>query len=310
MIKFGYAFTWNWISELGIDFHKGLDEIAMTGWDGVELNAGFLYYYLDHIEELKKLFDLHKLELTTFYSHLQLTNDSNFESELDIVKSKIKLIKKLGSDILLIDGGAKNPEGVLNKAYSGAVQKIKRICELAHSEEVRPTWHIHWGTMFDNKDIFEYLMENTDKDGLYFCPDTAQLLMSGMDPLSIMEKYKNRISYIHFKDLEENTFINRYIKPGKEVDSKNDSLEPLSSAGQYKYLKDRFLDNGAFHINSRYRFTEIARGIIDFKPLVKLIKDIKFDGWIVVDQDYTPYHNIESMDVNFKNLKYLFGKNY
>lgn len=310
MIKFGYALTWNWANNLGIDFHRGLDDIALTGWEGVELNSGFLYYYLDHKEELKKLLDLHNLELTTFYSHLQMTNDSDFEAELNTIISKIKLIKKLGSDILLIDGGYKNPEGIVEKDYKNAIQKIKRICDLAYSENVKPTWHIHWGTLFDNQESFENMMDSTDDDGLCFCPDTAQIFMSGMDPLVVLKKYRKRISYIHFKDLERNTFINKYIQPSKEADLKNNTLHPLSSAGKYQYLKDSFLDNGAFHINSEYRFTEIARGIIDFKPLVKLIKDIKFCGWIVIDQDYTPYKNIESMDVNFKNLKYLFEETY
>ena len=310
MIRFGYAFTWNWVNDLGIYFHRALDEIALTGWSGVEMNAGFLYYYLEHFEELKKLLKLHNLDLTTFYSHLALTDEDDFKSELNTIKSKIDLIKSSGADILLIDGGKKNPDGVSKKDYKDAVEKIKRICELAHSNGLKPTWHIHWGTMFDNEDIFEYLMKKTKKDLLYFCPDTAQLYLSGMDPLNTIKQYKDRISYIHLKDIIENNFINKYLKPEKEIDPRNNSLVPLSSAGTYKYLADRYLDNGAFHINSRYRITEIARGIIDFKPIVKFIKEMNFNGWIVVDQDYTGYRNMESMDVNLKNLKYLFGEGY
>lgn len=308
MIKYGYAFVWNWINDLGIDFHRGLDEIALTGWSGVEMNAGFLHYYLDHIDELKKILKLHNLELTTFYSHLTLINKDDWASELNIVKSKINLIKSFGSDILLIDGGRKNPEGISKKDYKYAVENIKRICEIAHLNKLKPTWHIHWGTIFDNEEIFEYLMENTADDKLYFCPDTAQLYMSGMDPFKVMEKYKNRISYIHFKDVIDNGFINRYLKPTEDIDPKNNALVPLSSAGTYEYLGNRYLDSGAFHINSRYRIIEIARGLIDFKPIVKLIKDLKFTGWVVVDQDYTGYRNMESLDVNLKNLKYLFEK--
>jgi sugar phosphate isomerase/epimerase len=306
MIKYGYALTWNWVSDIGIDFHRALDEIALTGWNGVELNVGFLYYYLEHIDELEKLLKLHNLELTTFYSHLVLVDKEDFESDLNNVKSKINLIKKLGSDILLIDGGKKSRDGVNEKDYKLAVENIKKICAIAHSNSLKPTWHIHWGTIFDKEEIFEYLMENTINDRLYFCPDTAQLYISGMDPFKIIKKYKERISYIHFKDIEENSFINKYLNPTEKIDPKNNTLTPLSSAGTYKYLKNSFLDDGGFHINSRYRFIEIARGLIDFKPIVKLIKDISYKGWIVVDQDYTGYRNTESLDVNLKNLKYLF----
>ena len=307
MIKFGYALVWNWTSDLGIDFHKALDQIAMTGWGGVEMNADFLYYYLDQDKELEKLLKLHGLELTTFYSYLNLIDKDNFNAELDIVKKKIKLIKNLGSDILLIDGGIKKREGVSEKDRNLAVDNIKRICEVAKFSAIKPTWHFHWGTMFDNEEIFEYLMENTAADELYFCPDTGQLYMSGMDPLKVMERHKERITYIHFKDVIENDFINRYLKHTEEIDPRNNTLIPLASAGRYEYLKDRYLDNGGFHINSKYRIIEVARGQIDFKPIVKLIKDVDFNGWVIVDQDYTGYRYLESMDVNYRNVKYLFS---
>ena len=308
MIKFGYALTWNWINFLGADFHKALDEIALTGWEGIEISTGFMEYYLEQASELENLLKLHKLEMTTFYSHLHLIEKSHLTNDIEAVRSKLPLIKKLGSEIVLLDGGFKKPGGPSKKEYETAVENIKRICELVHSEGLKPTWHIHWGTLFDKKEIFEYLMDSTEDAGLYFCPDTAQLYMSGMDPYREMEKYKKRISYVHFKDLVENEFINRYLKPVKEVNPENNTLYPLATAGNYKYLKDSYRDEGAFHINSKHMIIEILRGIIDFKPMVKLLKDIDYSGWVVVDQDYTGYRNKESMDVNLRNLGFLFGK--
>lgn len=304
MIKFGHAVNY-WVDNFGIDFHKALDEMALIGWDGVEMATDFLNYYLGNIDELRKLLELHNLELATFYSHLSLIYKDSSKVELNLIRGKTKLIKDLGADVLLIDGGAKI-KGFSQKDCQYAVENIKKICEIAYSKNLKPTWHLHWGTIFDKEEIFEYLMENTEEDGLCFCPDTSQLVMSGMDPLKVMEKYKKRISYIHLKDLIENTFINRYLKPTELSDPQDNTLQPLATAGKYRYLDKSYLDEGTFHINSKYKIIEIARGQIDFKPIVRFIKDIDFNGWIVVDQDYTGYRNIESMDVNFRNLKYLF----
>ena len=305
MIKFGYAFVWNWVNVFGIDFHKALDEIALTGWDGVEC-SGFLHYYIEHIDDLKKILKLHNLEMGAFNSFLTLNDKDSFSAELGTIKGVAKMIKEMKSDILVLDGGIKRAD-LTQSDYKFSVENIKEICEVAHSNNIKPTWHLHWGTMWDSQENFEYLMENTKDSGLYFCPDTAQLYMIGMDPLETMEKYKERISHIHFKDAIENEFINRYLKPTSEIDPTNNALVPLSSAGTYRYLEDRYLDNGAFHINSKHRVIEVARGVIDFKPIVKLIKDINFNGWIVVDQDYTGYMSMESLDVNRKNLMYLFS---
>ena len=300
MVRFGFGIDY-WVNKFSLDFNRALDEISYTGWDGVELSYdNYLDYYLDNVDELRKLLELHKLEFTTFYSHLILIDKDYIEVEIDLIKRKINLIKSLGSDILQLDGGKKLGDSS-QKDYKYSVENIKRICELAHSKKLKPTWHQHWGTIFDNAESFEYLMENTKDAGLYFNPDTAQLFMSGMDPLETMEKYRDRINYIHLKDIKENDFINRYLKPTEDVyNNKNMPTE------KYQYLEDRFLDDGCFHINSRHKITEIARGIIEFKPIVKLIKNINFNGWVVVDQDYTEYKTIESLDVNLKNLKYLF----
>jgi inosose dehydratase len=305
MIKFGYAFVWNWVNPLGMDFHKALDEIALTGWDGVEC-SGFLAYYLEQVEELKKILKLHGLEMATFNSFLTLNNREVFGAELASIKAVLKLISQMDRDVFVMDGGMKL-KGLKESDYKYSVENIKKICQLAYKENIKPTWHLHWGTMWDSPEHFEYLMEETKDSGLYFCPDTAQIFMIGMDPLEVMKKYRDRISHIHFKDAVENEFINRYLEPTRDVDPAENALVPLASAGTYRYHKDRYLDDGAFHINSRWRVIEVGRGEIDFKPIVKLIKEIGYKGWVVVDQDYTGYRSMESLDVNLNNLKYLFG---
>lgn len=198
--------------KFGLDFNRALDEISLTGWSGIELSTNFLDYYLDNANELKALLNLHNLELTSFYGHLNLIDRNYFKSDLENIKKRINIIKELGSDILLIDGGKKYPNGNSKDDYKVAIENIIKICRMAKSNNLKPTWHQHWGTMFDSKKSFEYLMDNTKGSGLCFCPDTAQLLMSKINPLEMMEKYKNRISYIHLKDIKENNFINRYLK--------------------------------------------------------------------------------------------------
>jgi len=308
MIRYGFAMNY-WLGPLGIDFHKALDEIALTEWDGIEMASDFLNYFLSNINELKKLLKLHNLSLASFYSHLNLVDDKYFEVvELEIIKKKIKLLNKLGADILLLDGGAKEIGGNPNKRLEKAVKNIKVICDVANSNGLKATWHQHWGTLFDNRKSFEYLMDNTKDSKLYFCPDTAQLLISNIDPYNIIEKYMDRVSYIHLKDVKENVFINRYKKPTKKTDSRNNSMNIDGNFffTNYRYLENSFLDDGCYYINSRYKITEIARGIIDFKPIIKLIKEKNFNGWIIVDQDYTEYKSMHSLDVNLKNLKLLF----
>lgn len=158
MIKFGFEINY-WISKFGVDFHRALDEIAIAGWEGVELSTNFLNYYLDNIKELKVLLNLHNLKMTSFFSFLNLVDKDYFKTEMRIIEKKINLIKELGSDVLVIDGGKKNPKGNTENDYKFAIENIQIICDAADLNNLKPTWHQHWGTMFDSKETFEYLME-------------------------------------------------------------------------------------------------------------------------------------------------------
>lgn len=50
------------------------------------------------------------------------------------------------------------------------------------------------------------------------------------------------------------------------------------------------------------RFIELGRGNVDFPPLAKILTDAGFDGWIIVDLDYTSLDPKESSRINLGYL--------
>lgn len=313
-MKYGFNinfwFTSDW---LNIDIHRALDEISLTGWDGIELVRDQLEIFYDDHEYFANLLKLHNLEITSYYSWLNLVDNDSRVLDLNCIKRKCDFLGKLGCEILLIDGGARGINKNDNTHYKYAIDLINEIGRIAKTFEMKCSWHFHKGSIFDKVKDFEYLMNNTDPDLIGFCPDTAQLFLCKMNPLEIIKKYANRINYIHFKDIVHNNFIlntkniRKYLrdKSLKENNiTKNLVIDPFP---KYKYLLERHLDNGADHINSEFKFIEVGRGIIDFGGICKEIKKMHYNGWIVVDQDYTEWSYRESLDVNLKNIKYFMS---
>jgi len=121
----------------------------------------------------------------------------------------------------------------------------------------------------------------------------------------MIEEYKDRINYIHFKDLLPSNFI---INKKNVVDNlKRVARDSDRGFETFEYFADRFLDSGAYHTNSEYRFVEIGRGIIKFEEICKILKKRNYDGWIVVDQDYYEVSIRESLIVNLNNIKYFMS---
>jgi len=249
---------------------------------------------------------LHNLEITSYYSYLSLIYEERTIPETEKLKRKSDFLQKLNCQMILIDGGIKDPEKNSIDDYRLAVENVNNIGKVISEMGMKISWHQHWGSMFDTPETLYFLLDNTDPSIIGFCPDTAQLLISGIDPCKIFKKYKNRINYIHFKDVLPNNFlINRKDKVNNlnEIDNKNSD-----SFSRYIYTRDRFLDEGGYHINSKYKFTEVGRGIIDFENICSIINKNGYNGWIVVDQDYTEWPRMESLDVNLKNIKYFINR--
>jgi len=176
MIKYGFNINF-WFSKdwLNIDIHKALDEISLTGWNGIELVREQLEIFYDDYKYFADLLNLHNLEVSSYYSWLNIIDNDSRVLDLDCVKRKCDFLKKLGCKILLIDGGTRDFNKSSSKDYELVVDFINEIGQIAKTFEMKCSWHVHRGSIFDRSEDFIYFMNNTDSGLIGLCPDTAQL---------------------------------------------------------------------------------------------------------------------------------------
>ena len=63
------------------------------------------------------------------------------------------------------------------------------------------TFHHHMGTVVQNPDEVERMMENTDPEYVSLLFDTGHFTYCGADPLEMVKKYVSRIKHVHLKDI-------------------------------------------------------------------------------------------------------------
>lgn len=126
--------------------------------------------------------------------------------------------------------------------------------------------HPHLGTEIQDENELDAIMEMTDPGYVFFCPDTAHLTKAGMDPVEVMRRYKDRIAYVHLKDITPD-----------EVDVET---FPILSG------------NEAMPI-----FCELGLGPIDFKPIIRFLKEINYDGWLTVEIDKSTSTPLNSLTI-------------
>ena len=48
-------------------------------------------------------------------------------------------------------------------------------------------------------------------------------------------------------------------------------------------------DEGAYGVDSRGRWVELGRGVVDFPAVTQVLRSVGYDGWLVNDFDFTGY---------------------
>jgi inosose dehydratase len=158
--------------------------------------------------------------------------------------------------LVVAAGGVKKP--VDKEVYELFAMGCEEIGKRCREMGVNVAFHNHAWTLIETKEEIEFLANNTASDSFFFAFDIGHLALMGMDPGEIMEEFKERIKYIHLKDVKDNEFIELgegIVNFGKvkkvlvSIDYKGwlvaeldrSKLPPLESAKkQRKFIKEVF----------------------------------------------------------------------
>jgi len=147
---------------------------------------------------------------------------------------------------------------------------FKGLAERAKSYGVRPVMHPHCGGYIEFGDEIDRLAEAIPNDLAGLVLDTGHLQYAGMDPVEWLRKYKDRLDYVHFKDIDPNVY------------------------GEVMNEHIRFFDGCA-----KGSMCPIGQGMIDYKAVAKVLDEINYHGYITIEQECDP----RNVDSSLKNVK-------
>ena len=136
--------------------------------------------------------------------------------------------------------------------------RITEIAKWVEDRGMAVAYHHHMGTIIESEEDVNWLMEFTGPE-VGLCFDTGHMLFGGGDVMRVMDRWSDRITHVHYKD----------IRPDVVADVR---------------ANDRsFLDAviaGAF--------TVPGDGCIDFSAVTAKLKAMNYEGWIVVEAEQDP----------------------
>ena len=180
------------------DLSQALREIAALGFDGIELFDGNIDAWPGGLPALRELLTTLNLDLVAVYTGGSLVYDEILPAELWRIDRALANAAELGAPHLVIGGGAqRHDRGADDADYDRLARALDVIAETAAGRGVAAHYHPHLSTIAETPEQLERVFSRTP---IGFCPDTAHQAAAGGDPVELIRRYADRISYLHLKD--------------------------------------------------------------------------------------------------------------
>jgi inosose dehydratase len=243
-IRFGYAsITWG-----GKD-RQAIEDIASLGFHGIQLRANVIKE-LGSAAELRDLLEKHQLKMIALSSG-GVRIDPALETE-EIAKhtANAKFVHDVGGLYLQVTDERPKDRVITAADQTRLGRLISEIGKRTADLGVSLGYHNHMGSLGERPEEVDQILQAADPRYAKLELDVAHYFQGGGDPAKAIEKYSDRLLFLHIKDVER-------------LPEKADAKRP-------------------------YRFVELGRGQVDLPAVFNALHKVNFRGWAIVELDTVP----------------------
>ena len=265
-LRFGYAaITWD-----GNDV-QAIKDISALGFPGIQLRSNILKEFGERPEALRALLEQSKLEMVALSSGGVSIDPAKEADEVAKHLRNAKFVKAVGGRYLQVTDSARpkdrKPEA---SDFKQLGRMLTQIGKGANDLGIPVGYHNHMASLGEAPDEVDRIMDASDPRYVKLELDIAHYQQGGGDPASAIRKYRDRLLFLHIKDVE--------------------NIVPKDSGGR------------------EYRFVELGRGRVDLAAVFKALKDVKFQGWAVIELDSVTDKSRTPKECAQISVKYLEEK--
>ncbi|MFJ7368812.1 myo-inosose-2 dehydratase [Lysinibacillus sp. NPDC098008] len=246
-----------------------MQQISELGFSGTEVSRKFP---TDPIE-LKAALDKYNLQLTTQWKSVFFSDRSRHEEQLKEYQKHIDFLKQFGCKVIstaearnsILNQDPTMPEDarevrpLTDDEWEALADGLNKAGKLAQEAGMKLVYHHHAGTVVEQPLEIERLMSMTDPNYVHLLYDSGHGYYGGNDPIELLEKYYDRVGYIHLKDVRQDV---------------------LDAAHAQKYPIRESLRKGIF--------TVPGSGVLDFEPIFRYLLEKGYSDWALIEGEQDP----------------------
>jgi inosose dehydratase len=242
-IRFGYAaITW------GGNDRQAIEDVAALGYPGIQLRSNILPEFADKPAALKELLQAHRLTMVALSSG-GVSVITPAEEEIAKHAGHAKFVRDVGGLYLQVtDQLPKDrPATAADRRALGKV--MTEIGKRSADMGVPLGYHNHMNSLGERPEEVDEILAAADPRYVRLELDVAHYTQGGGDPVKAIQRYHDRLLFLHLKDVEP---------AAPDADKRP------------------------------YRWVELGRGRVDLKGVFAALKAAGFRGWAIVELDAVP----------------------
>ena len=237
----GYAaITW------GGNDRQAIEDISAVGYSGIQLRANSVAEF-GSASALREELDKHHLKMIALSSGDLGVDPATEQSEMAKHVENAKFLRDAGGLYLQIIDSKPKDRAVTSADYKRMGLLLTELGKRVADVGVQLGYHNHMGAMGETPEGVDQIVEAMDPRYAKLELDIAHYFQGGGDPAKAVEKYSDRLLFLHLKDVE--------------------ATEHRSGAKE------------------SYRFVELGRGRVDVPAVLTALRKINFRGWGIVELD-------------------------
>ncbi|GAC1662216.1 MAG: hypothetical protein NVS9B4_15600 [Candidatus Acidiferrum sp.] len=263
-IHFGYAsITWD-----GKD-RQAIEDVASLGFHGIQLRANVIKEF-GSPAELRDLLEKNKLKLVALSSGGVRIDPTVEAEQIALHVEHAKFVRDVGGMYLQVTDERPKNRAITAADYARLGRLITEIGKRTADLGISLGYHNHMGSLGERPEEVDQILQAADPRYAKLELDVAHYLQGGGDPAKAIEKYRDRLLFLHIKDVERIA----------------NSSDPKRS----------------------YRFVELGRGRVNLPEVFRALHDVNFRGWAIVELDQVPGAGRTPKDSAAISKKYLEEK--
>jgi inosose dehydratase len=197
------TYTWQMPGEQYKGKLEHIMEIAaQAGFTGIEPEASFLQHLSDP-QRMKAALKKYNLELAVFVYVEDWLGKKETPDEQKRADEWIKFMEHFPEALfLLVQMPGKDRED-LRSRQQNLLSCVNAIAQRSADKGIKCSYHPNspMGSIFRTEEDYEVLLNGLNSSLIGYTPDVGHIAKGGMDPLSIIRKYRDLVNCVHYKDM-------------------------------------------------------------------------------------------------------------